>query len=95
MAREFEFIDVSGDPALRKLAEEVRAGGKARVLRSNETDLAVILPLPRKRRPRRLSDSAREAFLSSAGGWKDVDTDQLLKDIYEARQVEEDRSVSL
>jgi hypothetical protein len=98
MAREIESLDVSNEPALRRLAEEVRAAGKARVLRSDDTDLAVIVPLPARPAPRqrrRLSKSAKEAFLSAAGGWKDVETDRLLKDIYDARQVEEDRNISL
>lgn len=39
----------------------------------------------RRRRVRTKADY--EAFLSSAGSWKDVNTDKLIKDIYESRRI--------
>jgi hypothetical protein len=45
---------------------------------------------PRARRvaPRKKTKADREAFLSTAGAWKDlVDTDKLVEDIYESRRI--------
>jgi hypothetical protein len=70
-----------------------------RVIHGHETLLVekthgefVILKAARSRRPRRVQRSKRsptnEAFLSTAGGWKDlVDTDRLIEDIYESRNI--------
>jgi hypothetical protein len=81
MAREIAVEDISSNKALQKLAREVRETGQTKVLRDNGEDLAKVVPLkPRKRRPR---DKAAdiEAFLSSAGAWKDhIDLEQFLKD---------------
>jgi hypothetical protein len=74
------------------------AGVLNRVIEDNETVViekengagAVVKPSGavksrRKRRPKTGAD--REAFLASAGGWKDVDTDKLIADIYESRSI--------
>lgn len=65
------------------------------VLRENETvlversagEVVALKPVRRKGRKRRERTQAdREAFLSSAGGWKGlVDTEKLKEDIYESR----------
>ncbi len=49
MARELT-VDVSGLPELARLAEEVRASGRRRVLRRNGEEIAVLAPLPAGRR---------------------------------------------
>jgi hypothetical protein len=43
--------------------------------------------MARTRWRRRLSDADREAFLSAAGAWKDVDVDRLKKDIRDSRDI--------
>lgn len=68
-----------------------------RVLRENETvlvekgagEVVALKPVRRKGRKRRERTAAdREAFLSSAGGWKGlVDTEKLKEDIYESRRI--------
>ncbi len=95
MAHEHETIDISHNPDLLRLAEEVRASNTPRVLRRDNEDVAVVMPLSdgAKRKPtrssiKRKSPEAMAIFLSSAGGWKDlVDTDKLKEDIYESRRL--------
>ena len=89
MARKLKRIDISDIPELLSIVEEVRNSGEARVLGRNGEDLAVIRPVepalrPRLRRARTKADY--EAFRSAAGGWKDLDTDGLITDIYADRR---------
>ena len=81
MAREVEAIDITDNEALRTLAREVHESGQPQVLRENGKDVAKVLPLkPSKRKPRD-PEAAYQAFLSTAGAWKDhIDLDQFLKD---------------
>lgn len=87
MPKELRTIDVSHVPELLRIAEEVGASGEPRVLRKNHVDLAVVMPLAKPARRGRKTRSAADiaAFNSAAGSWDDVDTDRLVKDIYESR----------
>ena len=91
MAKELTPVDISNTPDLLRLAEEVRRSGQPRLLRRDSEDLAVLSPVatPTTRRPRKAktyTEADREAFLSSAGGWKDnVDVDKFLEDNYASR----------
>jgi hypothetical protein len=82
MPEAYKPIDISNDLELLKLAEEVHTTHEPRILRRDDEDLAVLMPAGPK--PRRKGKSAKdlELFRSAAGGWKDVDTDKLLADIY-------------
>jgi hypothetical protein len=89
MARELRSIDISNAPELLRLAEEVRASGEACLLRRDREDIAVLTPVVPivGRRPKRAKTAAdRAAFRSAAGSWKDVDTDALIRTIYESRR---------
>ncbi len=57
-------IDVSGVPELARLAEEVRASGRRRILRRNGEEIAVLAPLPatRRRAVRRRPDRTAAAL---------------------------------
>jgi hypothetical protein len=57
------------------------------VIRLDGKDAAIIAPVRARRKKRTITDEDRKAFLSSLGGWKDVDTDRLIDDIYAARRV--------
>jgi hypothetical protein len=58
------------------------------VVETTEGARALVSPYPSKRRKRRtISDAHYEAFLASAGGWKDVDTEKLKRDIAESRRL--------
>jgi hypothetical protein len=92
MAHEHETLDISNNPDLLRLAEEVRRRNSATVLRNGSEDVAVMMPVvstgKRKatRSPfRKKSAADMAAFFASFGGWKDVDTDRLKADIYESR----------
>lgn len=82
-------LDISAMPELRRVAEEVARTGRVRVLTENGKVVAEIVPLgrlkPRKLTPRPPIEAQLDAFRRSAGGWKDVDTDRLLTDIYASR----------
>ena len=90
MAEQPESIDITNVPEILRLAEEVHRAGEPRILRSNGQELALVAPLPqskKRRRGRVLSESDYAAFRSAAGGWKDIDTDTLIKNIYESRRI--------
>ncbi len=58
--------------------------------------LAILKPVssgPRRRRHK--SSAAYKAFLAAAGSWKDVDTDQLIADIYASRRISSRPAVEL
>jgi hypothetical protein len=84
VANEVKAIDITNVPELLRLAEEVRTTGEPRLLRLNGEDLAIVRPT-RKRARRSPSKADYEAFLSSAGSWKDVDTDEFVAAVYESR----------
>ena len=81
-------IDITNMPDLVKIAEEVEATKTPRELKRENKTVAVIMPAkkapPRKKREKTKADY--EAFLSAAGGWKDIDTDKLIAEIYESRR---------
>jgi hypothetical protein len=98
MARELRPIDVSSIPELLRIAEEVGSSGESRVLRRDDEDLAVVVPLSvrtKRRKGRTLSAADRDAFLSAAGGWKGVDTDKLVEDIYASRRISDRPAINL
>jgi hypothetical protein len=87
MAKPIESVDISNAPDLLRLAEEVRASKTARVLRRDDEDIAVIVPIkPRPRsRPDRTS-ADREAFLSAAGRWQGlIDVEEFKEQIANSR----------
>jgi hypothetical protein len=95
MAKEQPAFDISNSPELERLAEEVRASQTIRILRRGNEVIAKIVPatsvrasIPGQRRRRgEKTKEDMEAFFSSAGGWKDVDAEQLKADIYASREM--------
>lgn len=67
MARELQPLDIADSPEVLSLAEEVARSGISRVLRRDETDVAVISPAPQASR--------------SAKGGRGVTSDDALWDI--------------
>lgn len=84
-------IDISNNPELMRLAEEVARTKKPRELMRDRETVAILMPAITKqvRRKTRVKTKADyEAFRSAAGGWKGlVDTEKLKKDIYESRKI--------
>jgi hypothetical protein len=91
MAHHIKSIDIGDAPELLRLAEEVQRSHEACLLRRAGEDLALVVPVPRPASRRRTSlektQADYEAFRSAAGGWKDLDTDKLIEDIYESRGI--------
>lgn len=70
MAKEFAPIDISKSPDMLRIAEEVRATHSPRILRRDNEDIAVVMPIQPKRR---VGDhDPHKAFLSAAGGWRSL-----------------------
>ena len=88
MAQERDTLDISHNPDLLRLAEEVRRSNTPRVLRADNEDVAVVMPVadhPKKKGKRAKTDADYQAFLDSAGSWDDVDVDEFKRYIRERR----------
>jgi hypothetical protein len=93
MATERETIDISNNPDLLRVVEEMRRRNVSAVLTNGNEDVAVVTPvanMPRRggkrSHGRQKTEADVDAFLSAAGGWKDlVDTERLKRDIAESR----------
>lgn len=89
MVRAIKAIEIGDAPDLVRLAEEVHASNEARLLRRDGEDLAVLMParpVAKQRGKRTKTQADYDAFRSAAGGWKDIDTDKLIANIYEDRR---------
>ncbi|MBI3913581.1 MAG: hypothetical protein HY327_05275 [Chloroflexi bacterium] len=89
MNKELRAIEISKIPELLRIVNEVRKSRTPRVLSRRKEPVAILRPIngSAKRAKRTKSKKDFEAFLASAGSWKDVDTDKLIKDIYESRKI--------
>jgi hypothetical protein len=87
MDKELQPIDITNKPVLLRLAEEVRAAGRPRVLQRDHEDVAILMPIPaRHRRAHQDKTIALDGLRASAGSWKGlVDAEQLKREIKEAR----------
>src|SRR5438270_10192783 len=82
-------IDITTMPDLARIVEEVEATKTPRELRRENKPVALITPVTGAKKAKQQKAKTKkdyEAFKSSAGGWKDVDTDKLLTDIYADRR---------
>ncbi len=74
---------------LLRIVEEVATTKTPRELKRDSKTVAILMPPEVKATSRKTNAKTKadyEAFRSAAGGWKDVDTDRLLKDIYVDRR---------
>ena len=73
-------IDISNNPELVRIAEEVRTTKTPRVLKKDNETVAVLVPAePTKKQQ---WEHIRETF----GSWNDVDADAMISNIYRARE---------
>ena len=82
-------IDITNMPELVKIAEEVDATKTPRELRRENKPVALITPVTGAKKAKKQKAKTKadyEAFKSAAGGWKDIDTDKLIAEIYESRR---------
>ncbi len=89
MATEPVTIDLDDDAALARALAEVERTREPRQLRRDGRVIAVLNPPPKPRSARRerTEEEKEREFWATAGSWKDVDTDQLLEDIYAHRDM--------
>ena len=98
MTTELSSIDISDMPELARIADEVRRTKRPCVLRRGDEEVAVVTPPRRRRRSLkdwRPTEEELKAFRSAAGGWKDMDTDTLVANIYADRRVADRPRVDL
>lgn len=68
--------------------EKVIHDSKEIVVENDKGEQAVLKPVrPSKRKRRVRTEADHQAFLASAGGWKDEDIDQFLKNNEESRNL--------
>jgi hypothetical protein len=86
---EWKPTEIADAPEVLRLAEDVRATEEPRLLQRDGEAVAVLLPVALAEAfglhgPRTEAD--RQAFLSSAGGWRGiVDVEKVLDDLSESR----------
>ena len=83
-------IDISDNPELLRLVEEMNAADEPLLLRRGDTELALLTPVKRPRarkRTREHTDADRAAFNEAAGSWSDVDIEKFLEDTYASRDL--------
>jgi hypothetical protein len=91
MAQEPQTIDVSNNPALREIVEEVARTRRPKRLRVDGTQVeAVIRPARPGWRRAALTPEERESILrATLGGWKGlIDPDQLKRELRELQRDE-------
>ena len=77
MAQTDTVIDVSEVPELRRLVERVRESRAAVILRTEDGEVAKIVPLRPRRSERPKTQEDFEEFRAAFGSWQDVDIDEL------------------
>jgi hypothetical protein len=84
-------IDIDNEPELVRLISTLRNEWSSVHLRLDGKDVAIVTPVAmgsHDRPIRRIKTEEDLAdFLSIAGGWADVDTDELIDEIYKQRLV--------
>jgi hypothetical protein len=81
-------IDISNNPELMRLAEEVARTKKPRELMRDRETVAILMPAKAKPKKKRVKTQADyEAFRAAAGSWKDMDVEKFKADIYESRRL--------
>jgi hypothetical protein len=77
---------VSSDDELVAVVEAVRNDGAPRIVERDGEDIAVVVsPEEYRVAPGDKGRRSREALLSFAGIWRDIDADKLIEDIYRWR----------
>ena len=82
-------IDISNNPELLRLAEEVAATKTPRQLTRKNKTVAVLIPVGTTIKPEKKpapSKADYEASLATIGSWSDLDSDALIAHVYPARE---------
>jgi hypothetical protein len=73
-------IDISNIPELVRIAEEVEATNKPRVLKRDNTPVAILSPVKKKQSSQTKSKAVKEA-LALAGAWGDLPSDKMEEEL--------------
>jgi hypothetical protein len=73
-------LDITNMPDLVRIAEEVEATNKPRVLKRDNTPLAILTPVTKKQSARAKQKAIKET-LALAGAWKDLPSDQMEEEL--------------
>ncbi len=73
-------IDITNMPDLVRIAEEVEATNQPRVLKRDNTPIAILTPVTKKQ-PAKAKQQAIEETLALAGAWKDLPADQMEEEL--------------
>lgn len=97
MSTDSRSLEIGNMPEVLRLVNKVRKTRTPRILSRGKKPLALLQPLAiyGKRDKKAKSKKDYEAFLASAGTWSDVDTDRLVKGIYESRNLSSRPPVNL
>lgn len=80
MAGEQKALDISDMPELVRIVEAVRSSRQPQVLRRDNEDVALVVPLPVNRKRSRRTAADHAAVLATAGSWKDLVDPEALKE---------------
>jgi hypothetical protein len=69
-------IDITNIPELVRIAEEVETTNKPRLLKSDNTPIALLTPL-KKKQPRQATSKAIKETLALAGAWGERDWEEV------------------
>ena len=70
-------IDITNMPDLVRIAEEVDATNKPRVLKRDNTPIAILTPVKKNQSHQAKSKAIKET-LALAGAWSDLDFEEML-----------------
>jgi hypothetical protein len=70
-------LDITNMPDLVRIAEEVEATNKPRVLKRDNTPIAILTPVTKKQSSQAKSKAIKET-LALAGAWSDLDFEKML-----------------
>lgn len=86
MPREQKAVDISDMPELVRIVEAVRSSRQPQVLRRDNEDVALVIPLPGKRKRGHDTAATHAAVLATAGSWKDLVDGEALKEQLTAKR---------
>jgi len=70
-------VDITAVPELRRIVDRVRASRIPVILRTEDGEVAKIVPLRLRRAERLKTQEDFEEFRAAFGSWNDVDTEEL------------------
>ncbi len=73
-------LDITNIPELVRIAEEVEATKKPRVLKRDNTPIAMLTPVKKNQSAQARSKAVKEA-LALAGAWKDLPSDRMEEEL--------------